>query len=401
MAATENERSSSAFDSDLWIISKGRTCQIDLRGIEGSNYTEKVDVKSYQLSDIAYYMLNPAPIEVEKRLIGCEIHYSQRGITRFIEKMKRLFPRKIRNWWKGNLIPPEVLVSQWKIDIPPLKDKALERHLKKIYESLRAYESITKRLPQLDPFQIAHVIGICKDYGGNYTYLKLQGGIEDKLKYLQNHISKDVGVLLRKAYIGEGLFEMRGFDFAGFDPGHYHQLISYQQNGEPKCCVLNSKNAVEYILSDDQLLKYMLLLQQALRDDLRLRAAFYSCIQSQAKPLKLFFNRKLEVDYSKSAFPGIYGDILRKAKIDSSKRNLIKSALNYLQIGISFNYVPQGGNPHHNMITLISVLHDLRALELLRKNLPIVYGEIKTRINTSEAGSYYLLDSIEGFNHDE
>lgn len=401
MEATKNERSGSAFNSDLWIISKGRTCQFDLRGIEGSNHTEKVDVKTYQLSDIAYYMLNPAPIEVEKRLIGCEIHYSQRGITRFIEKIKRLFPRRIRSWWKGNLIPPEVLVSQWKIDIPPLKDKALQSHLKKIYESLRAYDSITKRLPQLDPFQIAHVIGICKDYGGNYTYLKLQGSIEDKLKYLQNHISKDVGVLLRKAYIGDGLFEMRGFDFAAFDPGRYHQLIAYQHNGEPKCCVLNLKNAVEYTLSDGQLLKYMLLLQQALRDDLKLRGAFYSCIQNQAKPFKLFFNRQLEVDYSKSAFPGIYSEILRKTKIDLSRRNLIKSALNYLQIGISFNYVPQAGNPHHNMITLISVLHDLRALELLRKNLPQVYGEIKKRINTSEAGSYYLLDSIEGFNHDE
>ena len=401
MAATKNERSGSVFNSDLWIISKGRTCQFDLRGIEGAKYTEKVDVKSYQLSDIAYYMLNPAPIEVEKRLIGCEVHYSQRGITRFIERIKRLFPRKIRSCWKGNLIPPEVLVSQCKIDIPPLKDQALESHLKKIYESLRAYDSITKRLPQVDPFQIAHVIGICKDFGGNYTYLKLHGSIEDKLKYLQNHVSKDVGVLLHRAYIGEGLFEMRGFDFAAFDPGHYHQLIAYQQNGEPKCCVLNSKNTVEYILSDVQLLKYMHLLQQALRDDLRLRGAFYSCIQSQAKPLKLFFNRQLEVDYSKSAFPGIYSDILRKTKVDLSHRNLIKSALNYLQIGISFNYISQGGNPHHNMITLISVLHDLRALELLRKNLPQVYGEINKRINTSEAGSFYLLDSIEGFNHDE
>jgi hypothetical protein len=53
------------------------------------------------------------------------------------------------------------------------------------------------------------------------------------------------------------------------------------------------------------------------------------------------------------------------------------------------------------MVTLISVLHDLRALELLRKNLPQVYGEIKKHIHTSEAGSFYLLDSIEGFNHDE
>jgi hypothetical protein len=401
VAAAKNERTGSDLNSDLWIISKGRGCQFDLRKIEGAQHAEKVLAQAYQLSDIAYYMLTPAPIEVEKRLIGCEIHYAQRGIVKFIEKMKRLIPRWIRRWWKGNVIPPEVLISHCKIDIPPLKDKALENHLKKIYESLRGYDSVTKRLPQLVPFQIAHIIGICKDFGGNYTYLKLQGAIEDRLKYLQNHISKDVGVILRKAYIGEGLFEMRGFDFTAFDPGHFHRLIAYQQNGKLKCCVLNSKNAVEYTLSDGHLLKYMLLLQQALRDDLSLKAAFYACTQSQAKPLKLFFNRRLEVDYSKSAFPGIYRDILTATEVDSSHRNLIKSALNYLQIGISFNYIPQPGSTENNMITLISVLHDLRALELLRKNLPQVYGEIKRRAHTSEAGSFYLLDSIEGSNHDE
>jgi hypothetical protein len=401
VAATKGEPSGSDSNSDLWVISKASAGQFDLRKIEGSKQTEKVDVKTYQLSDIAYYLLSPAPIEVEKRLIGCEIHYLQRGVTKCMEKIKRLFPRKVRSWWKGNLIPPEVLISHCKIDIPPLKDKALENHLKKIYASVRAYDPISRRLPQLDPFQIAHAIGICKDFGGNYTYLKLQGTIEDRLKYLQNHISKDVGVLLRKAYIGEGLFEMRGFDFTAFNPGHCHQLIAYQQNGKPKCCVLNSKNTLAYTLSDIQPVKYMLLLQHALRDDLRLKNAFDACFQNQAKPLKLFFNRQLEVDYSKSAFPGIYRDILRIKKVDLNHRNLIKSALNYLQIGISFNYIPQAGNLKNNMITLISVLHDSRALELLRKNLPEVYGEIKKRMRTSEAGSFYLLDSIEGYNHDE
>jgi hypothetical protein len=75
--------------------------------------------------------------------------------------------------------------------------------------------------------------------------------------------------------------------------------------------------------------------------------------------------------------------------------------LNYLQIGISFNYIPQPESAADNMITLISVLHDLRALELLRKNLPQVYHEIEKRGSVSEAGRFYLLDSIEGFNNDE
>jgi DNA-binding Lrp family transcriptional regulator len=47
------------------------------------------------------------------------------------------------------------------------------------------------------------------------------------------------------------------------------------------------------------------------------------------------------------------------------------------------------------------VLHDLRALELLRKNLPQIYKEIEKRVGVSEAGRFYLLDSIEGFNNNE
>ena len=397
--ATKNVRSVSDQNTHIWVISAGRDSQIDLSAIEGAQRDEQV--KEYQISDIAYYLLNPKPIEIDKRLIGCEIHYPQRMTTKIIEKIKRLFPRRLRQLWNGHIIPPEVLVTHCKIEMPTLKDKALENHLYSIYESLRSYDSVSKRLPQLDPYHIAHVIGICKDMGGNYTYLKLQGSIDDKLKYIQNYISKNVGVLLRKAYIGDGLFEMRGFDFTAYDSDHAHRLIVYRQNGKPKCCVLNSNNTVEYILDDVHLLKFILLLQQALADDLKLKNAFDFCIRRKAKPVKLFLNRQLEVDYSKSPFPPIYRDILKDKRINSNQQNLIRPALNYLQIGISFNYIPQPENEADNMITLISVLHDLRALELLRKNLPQVYHEIEKRGSVSEAGRFYLLDSIEGFNSDE
>ena len=402
MATKEYERSVSGPNTDVWIISGGRHSQIDLSAIEGADKNEQVKaVKEYRISDIAYYLLNPKPIEVDKRLIGCEIHYQQRLTAKIIEKIKGLFPRKLRHRWNGHMIPPEILLSHCKVEMPPLKDKALENHLYSIYESLRSYDSISKRLPQLDPDHIAHVIGICKDIGGSLTYLKLQGSSEDKLKYMQNYISKDVGVLLRKAYIGDGLFEMRGFDSAAYDSNHAHRLIVYQKNGEPRCCVLSSKNAVEYSLDDVNLLKYLLLLQQALADDLKLKKALGYCIRGEAKPVKLFFNRQLEVDYSKSIFPPVYRDILKEKKTNSNQQNLIRPALNYLQIGISFNYIPQPVRAAGNMVTLISVLHDLRALELLRKNLPQVYDEIEKRVGVSEAGRFYLLDSIEGCNNDE
>jgi hypothetical protein len=402
VAATEYERSALSPNTDIWIISGGRDSQIDLSAIEGAEKNEQgTAVKEYRISDIGYYLLNPQPIEVKKRLIGCEIHYQQRLTTKIIEKVKRLFPRRLRHLWIGHMIPPEILISHCKIEMPALKDKALENHLISIYESLRLYDSVSKRLPELDPHHIAHVIGICKDIGGSLTYLKLQGSSDDKLKYMQNYISKDVGVLLRKAYIGDGLFEMRGFDFTAYDSNHAHRLIVYQKNGKPKCCVLNSINTVEYSLDDIHLLKFLLLLQQALTDDVKLKNAFGFCIRGKAKPVKLFFNRQLEVDYSKSLFPPIYRDILKDKKTNSNQQNLIRPALNYLQIGISFNYIPQPDSAANNMITLISVLHDLRALELLRKNLPQVYHEIEKRVGVSEAGRFYFLDSIEGCTNDE
>ncbi|MBT8332665.1 MAG: hypothetical protein KJP06_10115 [Deltaproteobacteria bacterium] len=399
MPAPRNQLQFGGSKTDIWVISEGRSSQLDLSEIDG----EKIDgsAREYQISEIGCYLLNPQPIEIEKRLIGCEIHAPQRTTTKIIEKLKRLLPRRLRGVWNSHMIPPEVLVSHCKIWIPPLKDKTFQSHLFHLYESLRAYDPVSRRLSQLDPHKIAHVIGICKDLGGNLTYLKLQGSIEEKLRYMQNYISKNVGVLLRRAYIGDGLFEMRAFDFSMYRPDHSHRLILFERKGKPQCCVFSSDNKVEFRLDNDDLLKYLFLLQQALADDGKLISAFENCIRNQAKPIKLFFNQKLEVNYAKSPFPKIYRDILSANKIDPNQSNLIRPALNYMQIGISFNYIPQYNGFEENMTTLISVLHDLRALEMLRKKLPQVHNEIENRVKGSEAGMYYLLDSIEGFNHEE
>jgi hypothetical protein len=109
-----------------------------------------------------------------------------------------------------------VIVSRYKLQIPPLKDSHLESHLNKIVEQLRPYDSVAKKLVQLDPRKIVQIVGICEDVGGNYSYLKLQGSIEEKIKYLGNFISKDVGVILNRAYIGDGLFELRATVWTSF-----------------------------------------------------------------------------------------------------------------------------------------------------------------------------------------
>jgi hypothetical protein len=395
---------STTFDCDLpfnnkkiWIVSECRFSDIDLRQV----VDEKVDgpVKEYRLSEIGRYLLNPNSIEVKKKLIGGEIHYKHGSIKKIRKSIYKFLPAVLRKREKHPSLSPEVIVSRYKLRIPAMKDPELEAHLDKIYDQLKSYDSVSRRLAQLDPQKIFQIVGICEDVGGNYSYLKLQGSIEERIKYLGNSIAKDVGVILNKAYVGDGLYELRGYDFKSYNPDRSHRLFSYNSAGELKACVLTDRNRVEFFITGYHLLKHMFLLEQSLRVNPSLCQAFEMCTGGQANPVKLFFNKKLEFDYSKSPLPAIYQDVLKAHNLGSNYSNLIKPILNYLQIGISLNYTLAADDPDGPICTHISVLHDLRALEPLRKNSPDVYAAVSQLGFVTESGRYYLLDSINGFNH--
>jgi len=355
--------------------------------------------KEYKLSDIGRYLLNPRSIEVKKKMVGAEIHYKQGRIKKIRRSLRKILAADGKAERKNAGYSPEVIVSRFKLRIPAMQDPCLESYLNRIYDQLQKYDSFAKRLGQLDSRRILQIVGICEDVGGNYSYLKLQGGVDNKIKYLINFISKDVGVILNRAYIAEGLFEMRGYDFNSFTPAKFYRLIAYKSGGEPKACVLTGRNTVEFYLSDYHLIKYMHLLEQALRTDPGLNSAFEQCRDGQIQPIKLFFNKKLEIDYAKSPLPAIYQDMFRALNVSLNQRNYVKPMLNYLQIGVSLNYMLNNDSRDDRMFTHISVLHDCRALEPLRKNLPDVFTTVLKQGRVSEAGSYYLLDSISGFNN--
>ena len=394
MKTDSKNKTSGRRSEDIWIISECENAASDLSAIEDA--PEDGTPKEYIISDIAYYLMNPDPIEIKKRLIGCEIHYHHRRLAKIKDALSKLIPKRIRRAINSHHSPPEVLISNCNLKIPLLNDLELETHFTKIYESLRSYDSVTKRLPQLNIRKIAHVIGICEDVGGNLSYLKLQGGIEDKLKYLATYISKDVSVVLRKACQADGLFELRGFDFQSYDGSRSHRLIYFLKEETPQLCVLTPENQVIFCVNDDKLLKYLHLLEHSITANPDLRQAFIQCQSGQARAIKLFFNRKLEIDYSKTHFPKVYREVFNTHKLNSNQRNLVKPSLNYLQIGVSLNYVPMSDIGEDRLYTQISVLHDLRAIETLKNNLPQVYSEISKSAFLSEAGRYYLLDSIEG-----
>ena len=382
---------------EIWVIAAGRFQDIDL----GAVIEDKVvgPYKEYKISDIGHYLLNPRPIEVKKKLVGGEIHYKQGPIKKIRKLIHKILPGFFKKHQQIPSLAPEVIVSRYKLRRPVVKDPDLEAHLNKIYVQLKSYDSFAKKLDGLDPQQIFQIVGICEDVGGNYSYLKLQGSVEEKIKYLGNSIAKDVGVVLNKAYVADGLYELRGYDFRSYDPGASYRLFSYNNGKESKACVLANQNEVEFYITDSQMLKHMFLLEQALKANPSLCKAFERCAGGEANPIKLFFNKKLEIDYAKSPLPAIYQNVLKGHDTKSNHRNLIKPVLNYLQIGISLNYMLATGENDDRMITHISVLHDLRALEPLRKNLPDVYDAVARQGFITDSGRFYLLDSINGYDN--
>jgi hypothetical protein len=298
----------------LWIISEGRFSEIDLgRVVEGDGIGP---CKEYNISAIGRYLLNPDSIEIKKKLIGGEIHYKQGPIKKIRKALHKILPGFAGRLEKNSWLSPEVIVSRYKLQIPPLKDSHLERHLNQIVEQLRLYDSVAKKLVELDPRKIIQIVGICEDVGGNYSYLKLQGSIEEKIKYLGNFISKDVGVVLNKAYIADGLFELRGYDFFSHDPAKTYKLITYNSGGDQKACVLTENNQIDFFIKDCHLLKQMHLLEQSLKSNPSLSHAFNLCLEGQATPIKLFFNKKLEIDYSKAALPEFYLDVFKTLNVE-------------------------------------------------------------------------------------
>jgi hypothetical protein len=384
-------------NNKIWIISEGRFSDVDLHGIVEGDITGPY--KEYSISDIGRYLLNPNSIEIKKKLIGGEIHYKQGGFKKILRAFQKILPGFSKRRKNKPMDSPEVIVSRYKLQIPPMKDSDLESHLNLIYDQLRPFDSVAKRLVQLDPRSIFQIVGICEDVGGNYSYLKLQGSIEEKIKYLGNFISKNVGVILNKAYIDDGLFELRGYNFLSYDPAKTFRLIAYNSNGDQKACVLTGRNNIDFAIDDYHLLKQLHLLEQSLKSNPSLSKALNLCIEGQATPIKLFFNKKLEIDYSKAALPEFYQDVFKALDVKMNQKNLIKPILNYLQIGISLSYILLSDCQEDKMFTDISVLHDLRALEPLRKNLPQVYSAVVKRAVVSEAGRFYLLDSINGYSN--
>ena len=383
---------------DIWVISKGKLADMDLSRICEGGKTETVT--AYSLSELGRYLLDPNPIQVEKKLVGCEVHYYP-PFYKIKRKIRKILPKKLHGMLKDEHIPPDALLSNYVTNKAPMHDKDLELHLNRVMELLRPYDPVIKKLLDLDISKVADIVGSCQDVGGNLSYLNIQGNIDAKIGYMTEFIYKNVGVILEKAYISDGLFEMKGFDFQSYEAEKSYRLIKFFINGKAQACVLGVDDKVKFWVEDVKLLHYLQLFAQLIKMNPKLNKSLKLCMTGKADPMKLFFNRQLGIDYSEANLPEIYRRVFEMHGIAPSKKSVIKPVLNHSQLGVTFNYVPQSRTSKDRLFVNFSVMHNFKALEPIKDALPQVYSEINKSASITEVGKFYLLDSFRGYKDDE
>ncbi|MGM0453089.1 MAG: hypothetical protein ACQERN_07980 [Thermodesulfobacteriota bacterium] len=377
----------------VWIISEGRCVDADVSRIAGGKATGPV--REYVVSDLGRYLLSPEPIEVEKRLIGCQIHYRPTPSEKWRRQCRQWLPGRFKRLIAVKATAPACIEVQQRQNGYEPKDPKLKAHVESIREALRPYEPALRELSGLNAFQIDEISGICQDPGGNRSSLNIPGTPREQIDYMKDNIGRPVAVILEKACIADGLFELKGFHFTDYDPENTHRLLKFYQDDTPRICLLNADGTPCWI-DDVKLVHYMQLFEQSIRSNAKLRDSLQKCMQGEATAMKLLFNRQLEIEYSRANLPRVFREIFRTENMGDNEKAILVNYLNQQQIGVAFNYVPGDAPGDETLYADISVMQDMRALEPIKEKLPRLYSEMAKRAANAEGGRFYLLDAIRG-----
>lgn len=379
-------------EKTIWIATGGRYTNLNLANVCEEPVTGPVT--EYDISEIARYLLNPNPITLEEKVIGCKIFYRDNGDKRRLGRKKGKGSDGDSDSDKAHT---EEITTLSKTGEPAFRDKDLNGHFNKIREMLKPYDPVQKRIAALDRDGIDDVKAVCEQISGNKYVLSLQGSVNEKLKFISDSLSKNTKIVFNKAHLASGLFEMRGFDFQTFNPQIKYKLVKLTSNDKTRYCVLTANYNFEYWVEDNLLVNYLQLLEHAVRTDGKLVESLELCINGDARPFKLFFSKQMDQSYTEKNFPTTYRELLRTVDLSAPDKDALASTLNNKQSIVFFNYLPAATDGKQTLCTNISVLHDFKALEAIREKVPDIYMQINKKVSETDAGRLYLLDSLRGF----
>ncbi|UCH80647.1 MAG: hypothetical protein JSW20_13050 [Nitrospiraceae bacterium] len=381
-------------NNNVWIISDGRIINLDLSSITSEQISGPAT--EYRISEIARYLLNPAPIKLEEKVVGCKVHYKVPP-SGMMKRFMDILTFKKDDPSKNAADFTEDILSTSKLDPPSFDDDALNLHLSRIMEQLKPFNPVQKKLAALDRDRVREITATCEDIGRNRYQINLQGSVNEKTNFILKSLTKKAKITIKKAYLLNGLFDFRGYLFESFNTDNAYHLIRLSRNNQYKYCVLTRDYKFDFWVDDNMLISYLHLFEQSIQTDPKLKEALNLCIQGEAKPLKLFFSKQSEQSYSEKHLPMVYRKMLITHNIAPNEMEMITDTLNDNQSIVFFNYVPVTGPGQQKLFTNISVMHDLKALDSIKDRVPHVYSEIIKKTTDSDAGRLYLLDSMRGY----
>lgn len=377
----------------IWVVSPPRVARFAINhpGMEAA----PTMAREYRISAIGHYLISPAALNVRRRLAGCEIHWQVSRMPRWLRPLRGLAGKKTA----GGRPPLSLIMDFLKPAASPF-DTNLMRHLDRLYEGLRPFDSFYRTLERINPGHVARVDGICQDATGNQAPVSIDGTPSQQLDFIRRHAGLEIGVRLKRAHIADGLFEMQSFDFINFDPHVRHRLIRLVHDGRPRACVLNEDHTIAFWLEDVKIVNYLQLFEYCIQHNPRMRQCLIHCVQGKATALRLMFNPRLEIDYSRTPLPAVFREAIGRTGLADPGDRLIKENLNQYQVGVSFNAMSLQESGRSELSTHISILQNLRALEPIKDRLPDLFTEMAKRAAPSEEGQFYLLESISGARHE-
>ncbi|MDY6903068.1 MAG: hypothetical protein SWH61_00135 [Thermodesulfobacteriota bacterium] len=386
---------------NIWIIRDLRddASTIDATPLLSENGETIQPVKEYLISELGYYLLNPNPIMVKKKLIGFESFYPQPATNRIKQKIRGLLSKKRQRHLKDAQLPSQVATGTEPPPLTSLNDAGLKQHLGALYDQLRATEPVLNQLTAIPLHQITDLNGICRDNDGGTSPLLLRGSLAEKRDYISEYLYKDVDVLLNQgAYCTDGLFKLGGFNFQQFSPATAYRLIKRQHQNGYAYLVASPYGKIAYTVENPKLINYLHLFEKCIQSNRELRQSIRNCIDGTATPLHLFFNTRFDVTYSENHMPGLYRRLLSTGgyEMDVDLRVQLMDSLNNRSIKIIFSYRPEAVSRNSDYLAAITVMHDIKALEPLKNTIPGLYTAIRENTMTSEAGRFYLLETMHG-----
>ena len=119
---------------NVWIVSQPRMARyaFDHPVLKSAHTT----AREYRISAIGRYLISPAPLNVRRRLVGCEIHWQSSPLTRWKQQLLNAITKTPPH----NQPPLTLLMDFPKISVSA-SETGLNRHVRRLYDSLRPFDS--------------------------------------------------------------------------------------------------------------------------------------------------------------------------------------------------------------------------------------------------------------------